>query len=60
MFPVRAHISSAGTVPAAFMMSPACSARAAVPAVIGAENGMETDGPQPECRRTNNRYAILT
>jgi len=51
MSPIRAHILSAGTVPAAFMMSPACSARAAVPAVTGTENGMETDGPQPECQR---------
>jgi len=51
MFPVRAYISSVGTVPAGFMMSPACSAHAAVPAVIGAGNGMETDGPQPECRQ---------
>jgi len=33
------------------MMSPARAARAAVPAVIGAGNGMETDGPQPECRQ---------
>jgi len=35
MSPARAHMLSAGTVPAA----------------IGAGNGMETDGPQPECQQ---------
>jgi len=47
MFPVRAHILSAGTVPAAFMMSPACSAHAAVPAVTGAKTAWKRTGRNP-------------
>ncbi len=50
MSPIRAQIPSVSAVLPAFIMSPACSARAAVPAVTGGENGMEPDEPQPECQ----------
>ncbi len=51
MFSIRAHMASVSTVLSAFMMSPAFSARAAVPAVAGAENGTEPGDPQPECQQ---------
>ncbi len=47
----RAHILSVGTVLPAFMMSPACSAHAAVPEVAGTGNGTEPGDSQPECQR---------
>ncbi len=47
----RAHILSVGPVLPAFMMSPACSAHAAVPAVAGTGNGTEPGDSQPECQR---------
>ena len=60
--PVRALIPSVSTVPSAFIALPAhviVACRAAVPAVIGGENGIGPGDSQDECQRALGNHALI-